>query len=89
MALVPLNDSMTLDNDGNFNTDKTDAYRSSVDMAPLPAGESPGEYCSDLEQIQGSRLQEDVNLLIKGRARRRTRRTISSRSWRYGSSSRS
>jgi hypothetical protein len=64
MALVPLNDPMTLDNNGNFNTDKTDAYRSSVDMPPLPAGESPSEYCSDLEQIQGSRLQEDVNLLI-------------------------
>jgi hypothetical protein len=63
-ALVPLNDPMTLDNYGNFNTDKTDAYRSNVDMAPLPAGESPSEYCSDLEQIQGSRLQEDVNLLI-------------------------
>jgi hypothetical protein len=65
-ALVPLNDPMTLDNSGNFNTDKTDAYRSIVDMSPLPAGESPSQYCSDLEQIQGSRLQEDVNLLIKG-----------------------
>ncbi len=68
VALVPLNDPITLDNDGNFSTDKTDAYRSIVDMAPLPAGESPSEYCSDLEQIQGSRLQEDVNLLIKGQS---------------------
>ncbi len=66
MALVPLNDPMTLDNAGNFNTDKTDSYRSIMDMAPLPVGESPREYCTDLEQIQGSRLQEDVNLLIKG-----------------------
>ena len=68
MALVPLNDPMTLDNYGNFNTDKTDAYRSNVDMSPLPAGESPGQYCADLEQIQGARLQEDVNLLIKARS---------------------
>jgi hypothetical protein len=66
MALVPLNDPMTLDNSGNVDTDKTDAYRSIVDMPPLPAGESPSQYCTDLEQIQGGRLQEDVNLLIKG-----------------------
>jgi hypothetical protein len=66
IALVPLNDPMTQDNSGDFNAGKTDAYRSIVDMAPLPAGESPGQYCADLEQIQGTRLQEDVNLLIKG-----------------------
>jgi hypothetical protein len=66
MALVPLNDPMTLGNHGGFNPDKTDAYRSIVGMAPLPAGESPAAYCTDLEQIQGTRLQQDVNLLIKG-----------------------
>ncbi|MGD0698599.1 MAG: hypothetical protein ABSA02_01815 [Trebonia sp.] len=65
IALVPLNDPMTLDNYGNFNAGKTNAYRSIVDMAPLPAGESPGQYCADLEQIQGSRLQQDINLLSK------------------------
>ena len=31
----------------------------------LPAGESPRQYCADLERIQGSRLQEDVNLLTR------------------------
>jgi hypothetical protein len=66
IALVPLNDPLTLDNSGDFNAGKTDSYRSIVDMAPLPAGESPSQYCADLEQIQGTRLQEDVNLLIKG-----------------------
>jgi hypothetical protein len=66
MALVPLNDPMTVDNHGSVNTGKTDAYRSLVGMAPLPAGQSPSSYCTDLEQIQGTRLQEDVNLLIKG-----------------------
>ena len=45
--------------------DKTNTYRSLVDMAPLPAGQSPAAYCSDIEQIQGSRLQQDVNLLIE------------------------
>ena len=66
IALVPLNDPMTLGDNGGFNAGKTDTYRSIVDMAPLPAGESPGQYCTDLEQIQGSRLQQDVNLLVKG-----------------------
>jgi hypothetical protein len=63
-ALVPLNDPMTLDNEGNFSTDKTNTYRSIMDMPPLPAGESPSAYCSDMEQIQGTRIQQDVNLLM-------------------------
>ena len=68
VALVPLNDPMTLDTYANFNTGKANAYRANVDMPPLPAGESPGQYCTDLERIQGSRLQEDVNLLTKARS---------------------
>jgi hypothetical protein len=63
-ALVPLNDPMTLDDNGQFSTDKTNTYRSIVDMPSLPAGESPAAYCSDMEQIQGKRLQQDANLLI-------------------------
>jgi hypothetical protein len=63
-ALVPLNDPMTVDNNGQFSEDKTNAYRAIVDMQPLPTGETPNEYCQDIEQIQGTRLQEDVNLLI-------------------------
>jgi hypothetical protein len=65
-ALVPLNDPMTLDDNGQPSTDKTNTYRSLVDMAPLPAGESPSAYCSDMERIQGKRLQQDVNLLLAG-----------------------
>jgi hypothetical protein len=65
-ALVPLNDPMTVDGNGNFSTDKTNTYRSLVDMPALPVGQSPAAYCSDMERIQGSRLQQDVNLLIKG-----------------------
>ncbi len=63
-ALVPLNDPMTVDGNGNFSTDKTNTYRSLVDMPALPAGESPATYCSDMEHIQGKRLQQDVNLLL-------------------------
>ncbi len=62
-ALVPLNDPMVLDNNGNQNTDKTNAYRSIVDQATLNAGQTPAEYCGDMESIQGVRLQQDVNLL--------------------------
>jgi hypothetical protein len=64
-AFVPLNDPMTLDNDGDFSTDKTNTYRSIVDMPMLPVGESPSAYCADMEQIQGTRLQQDANLLLK------------------------
>jgi hypothetical protein len=63
-AIVPLNDPMTLDDNGNFSTDKTNTYRTLVDMPPVPAGQSPAAYCSDMEQIQGKRLQQDVNLLL-------------------------
>jgi hypothetical protein len=63
-ALVPLNDPMTVDENGNFSTDKTNTYRSLVDMSMLPSGQSPAAYCSDMEQIQGKRLQQDVNLLL-------------------------
>ena len=63
-ALVPLNDPMTVDENGNFSTDKTNTYRSLVDMSMLPAGQSPAAYCSDMEQIQGKRLQQDVSLLL-------------------------
>jgi hypothetical protein len=65
-ALAPLNDPMTVDNNGNFSTDKTNTFRSLVDMPALPAGQSPATYCSDMERIQGTRLQRDVNLLING-----------------------
>jgi hypothetical protein len=63
-ALVPLNDPMTVDGNGNFSTDKTNTYRTLVDMPAQPAGESPATYCTDMEQIQGKRLQQDVNLLM-------------------------
>ena len=63
-ALVPTNDPMVLDGNGNFNEGKTNTYRAIMDMPALPAGQSPAAYCSDMEIIQGKRLQQDVNLLI-------------------------
>lgn len=65
-ALVPLNDPMTLDNNGNMSANKTNAYRAIVDQPVLPAGETPAQFCGDLESIQGVRLQQDVNLLVGG-----------------------
>jgi hypothetical protein len=65
-ALVPLNDPMTLDDNGNFSTVKTNTYRSLADMSPLPAGQTPAAYCADMEAIQGRRLQQDVNLFMRG-----------------------
>ena len=62
VALVPLNDPMTVLG-GAPSRAKTDAYRAGVDQPRLPAGESPARYCRDMEQIQGRRLQQDVNLL--------------------------
>jgi len=62
-ALVPLNDPMTVDGNGQPSTDKTNTYRSLVDMPQLPVGESARAYCADMERIQGTRLQQDVNLL--------------------------
>ena len=63
-ALVPLNDPMTLVN-GAFSQAKTNLYRAGVDQPALPAGTSPQAYCSDMDTIQSTRLQQDVNLLIK------------------------
>jgi hypothetical protein len=49
-ALVPLNDPMTLVN-GHFSWTKTNLYRAGVDQPPLPAGQNPRQYCTDLQAI--------------------------------------
>jgi hypothetical protein len=63
-ALVPLNDPMTLAGGTAFSNQKTNLYRQGVDQPALPVGESPAEYCGDMDSIQSVRLQQDVNLLI-------------------------
>jgi hypothetical protein len=62
-ALVPLNDPMTLVN-GAFSTQKTNLYRQGVDQPNLPAGQTPKQYCADMDQFQPVRFQQDANLLI-------------------------
>ncbi|MCL2730227.1 MAG: hypothetical protein FWE15_09415 [Actinomycetia bacterium] len=59
-ALVPLNDPMTLDPRGKPSRTKTDTYRSIMDMPALPAGQTPKQYCQDLQRVQGARLREDA-----------------------------
>jgi hypothetical protein len=63
LALVPVNDPMTLVNGATSQT-KTNLYRAGVDQPPLPAGTSAATYCGDMDSIQSVRLQQDVNLLI-------------------------
>jgi hypothetical protein len=62
-ALVPENDPMTLNN-GNLSAQKTNLYRMGADQPLLGAGETPTQYCQDMDTVQAQRLQQDVNLLI-------------------------
>lgn len=55
-ALVPLNDPMTLVND-HYSARKTNLYRAGVGMPPLPAGQNPRQYCRDIQQIGGPRVE--------------------------------
>ncbi|HET9171699.1 MAG TPA: hypothetical protein VFN97_19825 [Actinospica sp.] len=59
VALVPLNDPMTLVN-GRFSATKTNLYRVGVDQPPLDAGQGPRHYCQDLGTIQSARLRLDL-----------------------------
>jgi hypothetical protein len=61
-ALVPLNDPMTLVGTATSNQ-KTNLYRAGVDQAPLSAGQTPKQYCTNMDTIQGARLQKDMTLL--------------------------
>jgi hypothetical protein len=54
---------MTLVN-GAASQDKTNLYRAGVDQPQLPAGTTAQTYCTDMDDIQATRLQQDVNLLI-------------------------
>jgi hypothetical protein len=63
LALVPVNDPMTLVN-ANASNAKTNLYRAGVDQPAVPAGGSAAAYCGNMDSIQSVRLQQDVNLLI-------------------------
>jgi hypothetical protein len=62
MALVPTSDPMT-QVDGAASPLKTNLYRVGVDMPPLPAGQDPKTYCTDMLTIAKMRLAKDADLL--------------------------
>jgi hypothetical protein len=69
-ALVPENDEMVLDSNGQFDTAKTDLYRQEVDQAPAnflnDQTSSPEMYCQNMVNIQTPFLAANQNLLATG-----------------------
>jgi hypothetical protein len=71
IALVPLNDPMTLEN-AAFSLTKTNLYRTGVDQAPESAAndevatnaDSPAEYCANMLNIQTKFLNDDRAFFI-------------------------
>jgi len=71
-ALVPENDEMTLDGNGQFDVAKTDLYREEVGQAPINAQNnqtsSPANYCQNMVNIQTPFLAANQTLLATGQA---------------------
>ena len=69
-ALVPENDEMTLDANGQLDPAKTNLYRSEVGQAPINAqnnrNDSPVNYCQNLVNIQTPFLAANQALLATG-----------------------
>ncbi|MGD0698733.1 MAG: hypothetical protein ABSA02_02500 [Trebonia sp.] len=69
-ALVPENDEMTLDGNGNFDATKTNMYRAEVGQNPISnqnnQQDSPAMYCQNLVNIQTPFLQANQTLLATG-----------------------
>ena len=69
-ALVPENDEMTLDANGQLDPAKTNLYRSEVGQAPISAqnnrNDSPVNYCQNLVDIQTPFLAANQALLATG-----------------------
>ena len=66
-ALVPLNDPMVLDGEGNWSPTKTDAYRAGVDMPSTRSdpGQSPAAYCRTMTQHGWDRIQLDRSVFLQ------------------------
>src|SRR5271165_6046272 len=66
-ALVPENDEMTLDGNGNLDPAKTNLYREEVGQAPINAqnnrNDSPAMYCQNMVNIQTPFLAANQALL--------------------------
>jgi hypothetical protein len=69
-ALVPENDEMTLDANGNLDPAKTNLYRAEVGQAPISAqnnkNDSPANYCQNMVDIQTPFLAANQALLATG-----------------------
>jgi len=69
-ALVPENDEMVLDGQGQFDVTKTNMYRSNVGQAPVSAANnrssSPAMYCQNMVNIQTPFLAANQALLATG-----------------------
>jgi hypothetical protein len=71
-ALVPENDEMVLDNNGNFDAAKTNLYREEVGEAPVDGQtnqtSSPAMFCQNMINIQTPFLAANQALLATGQA---------------------
>jgi hypothetical protein len=71
-ALVPENDEMTLDGNGQFDVAKTNLYREEVGQAPVSfqnnQTSSPAMYCQNMVNIQTPFLAANQALLATGQA---------------------
>jgi hypothetical protein len=71
-ALVPENDEMTLNGEGQFDVAKTDLYREEVGQTPVNRQNnqtsSPAMYCQNLVNIQTPFLAANQALLATGQA---------------------
>ncbi len=65
IALVPLNDPMTLNNNNQSRT-KTNLFRVNVDQPPLAAADTPTSYCQNMVTISQQRTQLDKALTMNG-----------------------
>jgi hypothetical protein len=69
-ALVPENDEMTLNGQGQFDATKTNMYRAEVGQAPINAqnnqNDSPAMYCQNMVNIQTPFLAANQTLLATG-----------------------
>jgi hypothetical protein len=71
-ALVPENDEMTLNGQGQFDAAKTNLYREEVGQPPISAANnltsSPASYCQNMVNIQTPFLAANQALLATGQA---------------------
>jgi hypothetical protein len=71
-ALVPENDEMTLNAQGQVDAAKTDLYREEVDQAPVDTAtnkaSSPAMYCQNMVNIQTPFISANQTLLATGQS---------------------